>query len=455
MATADASNVHDMNNNTSHSSNSKDINPSASWTHHWCTIESTPEVFNSLMWRNGIKGAYIQELYSLDQPTFRQLSHQSVYGFIFLIRPQGSRLSKVQSLIQQPDYSNVYFAKQVIPDACGTQAILSVALNTRESDDGLDIGPLLRNFKEFTTGFSPLNKGLAMTNCDQLRENHNSSAGQYEQRLPSLPLSFSLPLSYSNTSPIAPALYATVQSSILPTSIYTKQSTNASGKKSESANIKRIRQVKKPSKRKRGNGQSGSELKEESSQTISNTYGGSFTSNSAVCGQGMIDVSKSSDKRRKKNAGADAVSEYHYVAYVHVDGFIWELDGLQPEPICLTACTKDTWVDKARLEFMARVLSFSEDERSFVLMAMIKDPLSTLSQRIHYLRHSTSTSSLSASNLSRLQQRQAEDELKLLEETLAREERDRKEEKDTIRDMEADFRPAIEFFMKALAAVDQ
>jgi ubiquitin carboxyl-terminal hydrolase L5 len=140
---------------------------SSSWFHHWCTLESTPEVFNSLMWRNGIKGAHIQELYSLDQSTFRSLANHRhpVYGFIFLIKPQGSRLSKVRSLEQQPDFSKVYFAQQVIPDACGTQAILSIALNSEgqgseggddDDGDGLDIGPLLRNFKDFTTGFSPL-----------------------------------------------------------------------------------------------------------------------------------------------------------------------------------------------------------------------------------------------------------------------------------------------------------
>lgn len=154
--------------NRKDNSDNSDTNvSSSSWSHHWCTLESTPEVFNSLMWRNGIKGAHIQELYSLDQSTFRSLANHCnpVYGFIFLIKPQGSRLSKVRSLEQQPDFSNVYFAQQVIPDACGTQAILSIALNSEEQgsegdDDGdgagLDIGPLLRNFKEFTTGFSPL-----------------------------------------------------------------------------------------------------------------------------------------------------------------------------------------------------------------------------------------------------------------------------------------------------------
>jgi hypothetical protein len=49
----------------------------------------------------------------------------------------------------------VWFAAQTIQNACGTQALLSVLLNKDgSSEDGnVDIGPNLREFKEFTSGF--------------------------------------------------------------------------------------------------------------------------------------------------------------------------------------------------------------------------------------------------------------------------------------------------------------
>jgi hypothetical protein len=59
--------------------------------------------------------------------------------------------------LESPEDSEgpVWFAAQTIQNACGTQALLAVLLNKDGAEDegGVDIGPSLREFKEFTSAF--------------------------------------------------------------------------------------------------------------------------------------------------------------------------------------------------------------------------------------------------------------------------------------------------------------
>lgn len=131
----------------------------------WCTIESDPGVFTELIKKIGVKGVEVEEIYSIDL-----LSEFSpIYGLIFLFKWEAGHTSQV-SEVYEPE---LFFAQQVIQNACATQAILSVLLN-----QNLEMGEELTRLKEFAMPLDPNYRGLAISNSDLIRNTHNSFAQQ-------------------------------------------------------------------------------------------------------------------------------------------------------------------------------------------------------------------------------------------------------------------------------------
>lgn len=69
------------------------------------------------------------------------------------------------------DCPDLYFANQIVNNACATQAILGVLLNNA---DKLDLGETLKKFKEDTATVTPKLRGIAIGNNEVLRKAHNS-----------------------------------------------------------------------------------------------------------------------------------------------------------------------------------------------------------------------------------------------------------------------------------------
>ncbi|KAJ2362883.1 hypothetical protein IW150_006886, partial [Coemansia sp. RSA 2607] len=139
---------------------------------NWCLIESDPGVFTELIQSMGVRDVQVEELISLDSAAVREL--EPVYGLIFLFKWQsGGSSPHKEGENNAQDTSDVYFAQQVVPNACATQAILSVLLNRSE----IDLGPMLRDFREFSAELPPDMRGLALSNSDALRTAHNAFVG--------------------------------------------------------------------------------------------------------------------------------------------------------------------------------------------------------------------------------------------------------------------------------------
>lgn len=127
----------------------------------------------SLFLFQGCQGLQVEEIWSMDKQSFMNL--EPIHGLIFLFKWIDD-LEPTGTVVKDERLDKIFFARQVINNACATQAILSILLNCKHED--IKLGDTLTNFKEFCHSFDSYNKGLALSNAAEIRAVHNSFARQ-------------------------------------------------------------------------------------------------------------------------------------------------------------------------------------------------------------------------------------------------------------------------------------
>jgi ubiquitin carboxyl-terminal hydrolase L5 len=159
----------------------------------WCLIESDPGVFSELLRGYGVLGVQVEEVISLDKDTLSLL--KPVYGLIFLFKcdddkEKNSKL-KSSSTATLPSGGtvltgdmlphDVFFARQVVHNACATYAIANLVgnLGSAVADPPIELGDIFHRFLDFTATMDPLLRGQCLGNEMTFRQVHNSFARQY------------------------------------------------------------------------------------------------------------------------------------------------------------------------------------------------------------------------------------------------------------------------------------
>lgn len=130
----------------------------------WSTIESDPGVFTELIENLGVKDVSVSEVYSFD--AVEEYQREGCHGFIYLFKYDRDAVQEAP-IVDVPE--GMFFARQIVQDACATQALLSILMNAN-----VELGDMLNDFKSFAGVLDSESMGITIGNHDGIRAVHNS-----------------------------------------------------------------------------------------------------------------------------------------------------------------------------------------------------------------------------------------------------------------------------------------
>uniref|UniRef100_A0A5S6QZ15 Ubiquitin carboxyl-terminal hydrolase n=1 Tax=Trichuris muris TaxID=70415 RepID=A0A5S6QZ15_TRIMR len=144
----------------------------------WAELESDPGLFTLLVSDFGVRGVAVEEVYDLHSPL-----NKRAYGFVFLFKWLESARRTRHELITNAGNmypsdtkapKDMFFAKQIVENACATYALLNILLNCED----VVLGPVLEDLKELTKGMNPSERGQVVSEIAEISNAHNSHARQ-------------------------------------------------------------------------------------------------------------------------------------------------------------------------------------------------------------------------------------------------------------------------------------
>ncbi|KAL8780260.1 MAG: hypothetical protein Q9194_001023 [Teloschistes cf. exilis] len=84
-------------------------------------------------------------------------------------------------------------------------------------------------------------------------------------------------------------------------------------------------------------------------------------------------------RRKAKTEGTDDEDAgFHFIAFVPSQGKVWKLDGLERQPQKLGPIVGRDWLVQVAPELESRMAQYGDDQIEFAVLALVKEPLSTL-----------------------------------------------------------------------------
>ena len=114
-------------------------------------------------------GVEVTELFDLDQSTFKQL--KPILGLIFLFKWE-AEVGEPRAVVDDEDAGEIYFARQMINNACATQALCNVLFNRPD----VKLQGQIQEFRDFSQHLDSESRGYAIGESELIRNVHNSYA---------------------------------------------------------------------------------------------------------------------------------------------------------------------------------------------------------------------------------------------------------------------------------------